>query len=206
MELDADDHTRLSAPTPMLAPTARKLEFADENADSLGGLGGLDISFDTTPSDNGKIRVRIHPSSSASSRATSPGVSHSDDMASPPSLGMWGDSEIEPSFAASFSSQSYGGSSSLSYPPPPSPGGDPFLGIGSTTDYSMPYSSGVSSSSMFSQMDDLSTVDYSQSPDLGYGSDYGSDSASGAKRRVRIALKSMPAAGGEGGEWEVQFC
>jgi hypothetical protein len=78
MDLDADDHTRLSAPTPMIAPTARKLEFADENSDNIGGLGGLDISFDTTPSDNGKIRVRIHPSSSASSRAASPGVSFSD--------------------------------------------------------------------------------------------------------------------------------
>lgn len=29
----------------------------------------------------------------------------------------------------------------------------------------------------------------------------------GQKRRVRIALKSMPQAGGaEGGEWEVQIC
>lgn len=29
----------------------------------------------------------------------------------------------------------------------------------------------------------------------------------GQKRRVRIALKSMPQAGGaEGGEWEVQLC
>ncbi|KAF9464982.1 hypothetical protein BDZ94DRAFT_1255017 [Collybia nuda] len=208
MELDTDDHTQLSAPTPMVAPTARKLEFADENTDNIGGLGGLDISFDTTPSDNGKIRVRIHPSSSASSRAASPGVSYSDskaDMASPSSLGMWGDSEIEPSLAASFSSQPYAGSS-LSYPPPPSPGGDPFLGIGSTSDYSMPYSSGVSSSSMFGQMDDLSTVDYGQTSDLGYGSEYGSDGTSNGKRRVRIALKSMPAAGGEGGEWEVQFC
>jgi hypothetical protein len=70
----------------------------------------------------------------------------------------------------------------------------------------MPYSSGVSASSMFSEMDDLSALDYSQSSDIGYGSEYGSESASGGKRRVRIALKSMPAAGGEGGEWEVQFC
>jgi hypothetical protein len=32
------------------------------------------------------------------------------------------------------------------------------------------------------------------------------DGAQGEKRRVRIALKSMPQAGGEGGEWEVQIC
>lgn len=28
----------------------------------------------------------------------------------------------------------------------------------------------------------------------------------GEKKRVRIALKSLPSAGGEGGEWEVQIC
>ena len=34
----------------------------------------------------------------------------------------------------------------------------------------------------------------------------GAKGAGRGKRRVRIALKSMPKPGGEGGEWEVQVC
>jgi len=43
---------------------------------------------------------------------------------------------------------------------------------------------------------------------FGLGSEYyvSPDGTQGGKRRVRIALKSMPQAGGEGGEWEVQLC
>lgn len=53
-----------------------------------------------------------------------------------------------------------------------------------------------------------SSLDYQSSDSgLAYGSEYSvGDSTAGGKRRVRIALKSMPASGGEGGEWEVQFC
>ncbi|TFY81431.1 hypothetical protein EWM64_g2569, partial [Hericium alpestre] len=49
-----------------VASSSRKLEFVDADADALG-LGGLDITFDAEPAQNGKIRVRIHPSSSSSS-------------------------------------------------------------------------------------------------------------------------------------------
>jgi hypothetical protein len=207
MEVDSDNQSRLS---PMMAPTTRKLEFADADPDSVGGLGGLDISFDTTPSDNGKIRVRIHPSSSASSRAASPSTSSSDSksdtLSTSPSLVMWSGSEGEPRLEASFSSQSPGNmSSSFSNPPPPSPDGDPFLGVGAS-DYSSSYFSGASP--MFGKMGDLLSADYGQLSDLSYGSEHGvvGDNASAGKRRVRIALKSMPSAGGEGGEWEVQLC
>jgi hypothetical protein len=209
MEVDSDHQGRLSTASPMMASTTRKLEFADADSDSVGGLGALDISFDTTPSDNGKIRVRIHPSSSASSRAASPGASSSDSKSdlssSSPSLTTWSGSESEPSLEASFSSHSPGStSSSFSNPPPLSPDGDPFLGIGAS-DYSMPYYSGASP--MFGKMDDLLSADYGQLSDLSYGSEYSvGDPAAGGKRRVRIALKSMPSAGGEGGEWEVQLC
>jgi len=54
-----------------------------------------------------------------------------------------------------------------------------------------------------------SSLDYGQlsDPTFGVGSEYTiPDSSTGGKRRVRIALKSMPQAGGEGGEWEVQIC
>ncbi|KAG5651623.1 hypothetical protein H0H81_008000 [Sphagnurus paluster] len=192
------------------APTSRKLEFATSGASSEvdSGLGGLDISFDTLPADNGKIRVRIHPSSSASSRAASPGPSTVSDSKS--DIASWSP-ESEPSLEASFSSQSFSSSLSLSSSPslsslssssssylsPPSPGGDPFLGVGASSDYSMPYANEVSD--MFGQLDDsLSGIG-------DYGSEYSSGDST-AKRRVRIALKSLPAAGGEGGEWEVQIC
>lgn len=61
---------------------------------------------------------------------------------------------------------------------------------------------------MFGKMGDLLSADYGQLSDLSYGSEHGvvGDHASAGKRRVRIALKSMPSAGGEGGEWEVQLC
>jgi hypothetical protein len=182
MDLD-DDYPRFSPPS-----TIRKLEFTDS-----AELGGLDISFDTTPANNGKIRVRIHPSSSPSSRATSPDTSFdtkSDIMSSPSLDSMWSGSDYEPS---PFSSQS-SSLSSLS-----SSSSDPFLGVGESSHFGIPFASNPS------KMDSL---DYGQSfyPAFGLGSEYNIPDSTGKKRRVRIALKSMPAAGGEGGEWEVQMC
>ncbi|TFK74578.1 hypothetical protein BDN72DRAFT_868536 [Pluteus cervinus] len=185
MELDADDRSSNTQPS-----VTRKLEFVD--TDGLAALGGLDVSFDASPSDNGKIRVRIHPSSSSSSRAGSPSGSK---MEVPSSIPMW-DTNLDGSLASELS----GASSSFSAP---STGEDPFLGIGSGIDYSMPFS--AQSSMLYGQMGDLS-ADLSD-PSMGYSTEFSvGDNNSGNKRRVRIALKSMPAAAGEGGEWEVQIC
>lgn len=189
MEMDADDKPRVTDAS--TTSTTRKLEFSDADSGALAGLGGLDISFDASPLDDGKIRVRIHPSSSVSSRAPSPGGNYAAKQDAP--LGMWFGSEPDPNAGASLPSESYAG-----YPAASS---DPFLGVGG---YGSPYSAS-SSPFMYSQ-DDISSVDYSES-DLGVPSEYSvPDSSTGGKRRVRIALKSMPASGGEGGEWEVQFC
>ncbi|KAJ7018348.1 hypothetical protein C8F04DRAFT_1016399 [Mycena alexandri] len=190
MEMDADDKPRVTDTS--TTSTTRKLEFSDADSGALAGLGGLDISFDASPLDDGKIRVRIHPSSSASSRAPSPGGNYATKQDAP--LTMWFGSEPDPNTGASLPSESYAGGYSTS-------SSDPFLGVGG---YGSPYSSS-SSPFMYSQ-DDISSVDYSES-DLGVPSEYSvADSTTGGKRRVRIALKSMPASGGEGGEWEVQFC
>ncbi|KAJ7169059.1 hypothetical protein C8R43DRAFT_116152 [Mycena crocata] len=190
MDLDVDDKRRVIDTT----ATMRKLEFTDTDAGALAGLGGLDISFDASPLDDRKIRVRIHPSSSASSRAPSPGSNYATTKQENPFATWFGpDSDS----SASLSSESYVG---VGYPS--SSGADPFLGVGG---YGLPYSSSSSSPFMYSQ-DDLSSVDYSDS-DFGVASEYSvADSTTGGKRRVRIALKSLPASGGEGGEWEVQFC
>ncbi|KAH9485506.1 hypothetical protein JR316_0002414 [Psilocybe cubensis] len=197
MDLDSDNrHHKVS--------TIRKLEFTGTDSPELGSLGDLDISFDTIPSDDGKIRVRIHPpSSSPSSRSGSPGASSFDAVKSEisqSSLAMWSGAEAESNLQASFSSQfsslsSYSTSSS-----------DPFLGVPST-DYSMPFS--PDGTLRYGHVDGMSAaLNYGQlsDPNFGLGSEYSIPDGTGAKRRVRIALKSMPQAGGEGGEWEVQIC
>jgi len=63
---------------------------------------------------------------------------------------------------------------------------------------------------IFDQMGNMSpSLEYGQMSEnnFGLGSEFNvGDSTTGGKRRVRIALKSMPQTGGEGGEWEVQIC
>jgi hypothetical protein len=123
-------------------PAHSKLEFTD----------GLDISFDTTPSSDGKIRVRIHSPVPA-------------DLAPP--LDHY-----------PFSNSIYSPSTSL-----PS-SRDPFLGVGMDS---------------FASDGTLSLYGDGKEVSLSSGLDFG-------RRRVRIALKSLPVQGGDGGEWEVQFC
>ncbi|KAF5393367.1 hypothetical protein D9757_000506 [Collybiopsis confluens] len=197
MDLDMDEQGKMSS-------LPQKLEFT--NPELSKSLGGLDISFDAVPQEDGKIRVRIHPSSSASSRAGSPGASvlSNPDPHSALGLDIWGLAETDnPSLQASFSSESssYNSvSSGFTAYSPSSSNGDPFLGVGgpSYNDFGglSPFSSGSSGDMDF---------------DFGRASEYspsltGSDSLPVSKRRVRIALKSLPATGGEGGEWEVQIC
>ena len=65
MDLDIDSQGRIT-PGSVDPSNLKKLEFVDADAEALG-LSGLDISFDATPSQDGKIRVRIHPPSATSS-------------------------------------------------------------------------------------------------------------------------------------------
>jgi hypothetical protein len=180
MDFDIDDQGRISAASPSASSSNRKLEFVGGDS----GLSSLDISFETSSTENGKIRVRIHPSSSASSSgASSPSYPAKLDSSS---LAMWAGSD------SGFDS---------SYPVSPFAGSvvsDPFLGVGASSEFSQFASDGA----IFNQAG--SSVDFSSMQSSGAG--FGFDSEFGNKRRVRIALKSMPAAGGEGGEWEVQFC
>lgn len=195
MDLDQNDDQTMSGP--------RKLELTGTDVAELDGLGNLDISFDTSPSDNGKIRVRIHPSSTTSSRSTSPGATdmsrRSEISSSPSSSAMWSGSDSESSFQSSFSSQSSAMSSFSS------PSSDPFLGVASS-DYLMPFAR--DGSIMTHENDFSSSLNYGQlsDPTFGIGSEYTIPDTTGGKRRVRIALKGMPQVGGEGGEWEVQIC
>jgi len=190
MDFDADIPTQHGN-----TATTRKLEFTGTDSDSLANLGDLDISFDTSPSDGGKIRVRIHPPSASSSRASSVKPDTAPVSPSSPSSSLWSDAD-------SFSKWSI----------PSTPNNDPFLGVGASSESSdfgmmMPFSSDGSIRFDHDSMSSPGSID-SEAP-FGSGEFYVSSdgsSTSGGKRRVRIALKSMPQAGGEGGEWEVQLC
>ena len=74
---------------------------------------------------------------------------------------------------------------------------DPFLGVGG--DYGMAMAAIDSSISTHASFSHQNAFDY----DTGFGVLPQSQSN---RRRVRIALKSMPGQGREGGEWEVQLC
>jgi len=214
MDLDARGHHR-----------SQKLEFIGGDSTELDGLGDLDISFDTSPSDDGKIRVRIHPpSSNPSSRSVSPGLTSSSgssgsqyDMKpemspispiSSSSLAMWSGGVDESSNSmhhqGSFSSQFSSFTTSSD--------SDPFLGVPPSNDYRMHFSPDGTMKFGSGSMDSLMSsagLDFGQLSEFGMGSEFSipdSTSTTGGKRRVRIALKSMPQAGGEGGEWEVQIC
>ncbi|KAM6502535.1 hypothetical protein JOM56_002512 [Amanita muscaria] len=179
--MDTDDSMRLStASAPTSNPITRKLHFTDVDIPALAELGGLDISFDTSPSDNGKIRVRIHPSSSAEATPNSDMSSESDSA----QLDMW----------SRYPSNAFLPASKV----------DPFFGIGMPSDYGIlsPISSPTSS-----RFDQPSTTMQLADSTFDYETHFTStESPASNTRRVRIALKSLPAAGGEGGEWEVQIC
>ncbi|KAJ3753862.1 hypothetical protein EV360DRAFT_87376 [Lentinula raphanica] len=121
--LDTDERGRISS-------FPQKLEFS--NPELSRALSGLDISFDAVPQEDGKIRVRIHPSSSASSRAGSPGLANSvssSDGHGALGLDLWGLSDSDnPTLHPFASDPSYygGASSSFTAYSPSSSNGDPF--------------------------------------------------------------------------------
>lgn len=191
MDLDMEE-TR-GASRALANGAQKRLEFVDDDSEALG-LSGLDISFDATPSEDGKIRVRIHPPASASvSSAPSP-EAHSamdgDDQS------MWGGSE-------------FGGAASPSASDADQLG--PFLGVGADFGMSGPHMSVDSTSDLASPASPSFPGLSQESFDFGFGehgSNYGSFGIStpSGRKRVRIALKSMPGEGSEGGEWEIQLC
>lgn len=182
MDLDLEDQGRILSGTPSLPTKPRRLELVGGDS----GLSSLDISFDASTSADGKIRVRIHPSSASSAGPSSPTLSYPSS-----SLAMWAGADSTShfdSFSESFTS--------------PTTDNDPFLGVGASNEFTH-YSNGASA--MFDQ--EGSSVDFASlqsNAGFAFGSEF--DVSSAGKRRVRIALKSLPSAGGEGGEWEVQLC
>ncbi|EMD33172.1 hypothetical protein CERSUDRAFT_118233 [Gelatoporia subvermispora B] len=173
----------LDVPEGKTGSLARKLEFVDVDAEALGlGQGGLDVSFDALPSEDGKIRVRIHPpaASAAGSSMGSPAPSSQADL------------EDQTMFGGDFTSVSL--PSDSMFAPDADPLG-PFLGTGMDYSMSLPSALGSPTTATFPQA----------SFDFDFSASRAASPGSG-RRRVRIALKSLPGQGKEGGEWEVELC
>lgn len=209
MDLDVDDHGRVSNNALSTVPNAKKLEFVDVDSEALG-LAGLDISFDAMASEDGKIRVRIHPSPATSTSVTAAPSPSSSGSIESDEQSVWGDNELsDPTSSApdSFMSSSVGSPSSVDSDPL-----GPFLGMGSMDKGDMDFMSHLSGSPIDTSSDALSSSGYPSESTFdfggvsGFGADAFSSSASAGRRRVRIALKSFPGQGHEGGEWEVQVC
>ncbi|KAI0039807.1 hypothetical protein FA95DRAFT_983427 [Auriscalpium vulgare] len=201
MDFDMDGDARHS-PTRMHAPSRfgpRKLEFVDTGVGAGLGLDGLDVSFDAEPAADGKIRVRIYTPSSPSSSSSPVSMSPTLSTASTPSLGS--------SASSAAGSLPY----SFDWTLPAQPPADPFLGIGSPQQH--PHRSHARSLSELSigMGLDASAMDFSSAfaPGGALGQAFGSAApvqpSAGSRKRVRIAMRSMPQAGG-GGEWEVEVC
>ncbi len=156
----------------------RKIEFVDTDAQALG-LGGLDITFDAEPSPNGKIRVRIHHPVSVSPSPTS--SSSTPFSPSPPAFNF----DDIPTWSVASSPVS-SASSSAPLLPAAQIDADPFIGIGmSNPDLGFSFDPAM----LFNGVPMQSEVDTSR-----------------GRRRVRIALKSLPTNDGAVGEWEVELC
>lgn len=190
MDLDLDND-RLSA---LSSSAAKKLEFVDVDSEALG-LSGLDISFDAKAAQDGKIRVRIHPPAASIPPTSAPSPeSHSDNG---DDQSMYGGSDASGPTSSESSSSLAGALGSQDSLSKMSADSDPFLGIGGDIDFG----------SLFRQPGmsvDASGSQFSLS-DLDFGDAFSAPSTSGRKR-VRIALKTLPGEGAEGGEWEVQLC
>ena len=186
MDSARDDKTLASVTAKAASLSGNKLEFVSDDGESqlpLGDLGALDISFDALPSENGKIRVRIHPPS------TSPSLSAADSPAS--------SQQLDEDHAMTVSEAS-------SAPSPARLEADaalgPFLGTGANLDFNA-----LMGLNREDELAGLVDLDW-DSVSSGF-SRAGSPGASGSgRRRVRIALRSMPGKGREGGEWEVELC
>lgn len=206
MDLDLDVNAQARA--------EKKLEFVDLDAEKLG-LGGLDISFDASAARDGKIRVRIHPSSAAGSAATSVNGDSPEDMTMAtdshddlgPFLGVGNTDFADDVFGSQAPHDRWDlfGPSSLDM---------------SSLAVASPSSLSPTASSSFSSLTGVHGLSSSGSGeyDFDFGSEYeygsvgsgmsraGSPGMGAGRKRVRIALRSMPGKGTEGGEWEVEVC
>ncbi|KJA28872.1 hypothetical protein HYPSUDRAFT_33272 [Hypholoma sublateritium FD-334 SS-4] len=171
------------------AAAPQRLAFAPDDDAALAALGDLAVSFEAAPADPRTIRVRIHPASESSPPPQSPAQLHYPaPWDADPFLGA-------PDFAAPFAPDG-----SLRYDLaqlPVHPQHQP-QHTHHAHSHQQPFSLDV-------------PLDFAALDAMGFGAYAGGAAPhelplDAPRTRVRIALKSAPAPGGEGGEWEVSLC
>ncbi|KAL5507674.1 hypothetical protein ACEPAH_5292 [Sanghuangporus vaninii] len=187
-------------------PEWQKLELGLDGGEGMGmgiaglELGALDISFATTRTKDGKFRVRVH-SSASSSALVSPSKPETisptpDDLANTMRTGL---SASLPSPAQSNSSSTPEIDSNvnpLAFSFVDADPLGPFLGAGSSPTGTATFELGAPFDLAGSNADPRQLIS-------GF-SGFEAGMRTGERRRVRIALRSLPQQGGEGGEWEIE--
>ncbi|KAL5529832.1 hypothetical protein ACEPAF_6089 [Sanghuangporus sanghuang] len=187
-------------------PEWQKLELGLDGGEGMGiaglGLGSLDISFATTRTKDGKFRVRVHSSASSSASAlVNPSKPETisptpDDLANTMHTGL---SASLPSPAQSHSSSTPEIDTNvnpLAFSFVDADPLGPFLGAGSSPTGTATFELGAPFDLAGSNADPRQLIS-------GF-SGFEAGMRAGERRRVRIALRSLPQQGGEGGEWEIE--
>ena len=190
-------------------PEWHKLELGLDGNDvgGLAGLGSLDISFSTSRTKDGKFRVRVHSSSPTSALSQPEHISPvtPDDLSSTavslpsPAQSHTGSTpELSPNNASI---------NPLAFSFVDADPLGPFLGAGSSPtnmgsfELGAPFDLALASSSSSGSSP---TAEQLISGLSGFQVPAGAGLRTGERRRVRIALRSLPQQGGEGGEWEIE--
>lgn len=174
--------------------------------EGLGGLGALDVEFEARRA-GGKIRVRIHPPQGSVPSSSASSISGGSTVGSPAPFEDQDEDPLGPFLGAGSNEFDMGGLASPDWG---------MLGMGNGMNMGMDTDVGFNMGGGSFDVDhvhsllsagglDLGTsLDLDSGVDNGFGLKLGS--ASKGRRRVRIALKSLPGEGREGGEWEVEVC
>ncbi|KAG2069659.1 hypothetical protein BDR04DRAFT_1156505 [Suillus decipiens] len=168
------------------SPSPRKVEIHSE---AIRALGGFEISFDTSPVNDGKIQVRIHPSQTHH-------VNREPPRAPPSSMPMWFESapnNYGPTFSTALTYTASSTPASSFVPLTSDFDLDPFLG--GVHDSGMPY---VNGGPAFGHHPSDAAFEHIPGYMNGTRSDF-------SKHRPRVSMRNLPAVGMEG-EWEVPAC
>lgn len=190
-------------------PSAIEGETLSLEGEGLGGLGALDVEFEARRA-GGKIRVRIHPQGSLADStiySSTSSISSGSIAGSPAPFEEYDEDPLGPFLGAGAGLNEYnmGGLASPDWN---------MLGMGHGPSMGMDTDLGFVRGTPL-DADHVRSLLHAGGLDMGASLDLDSDGTFGfhvggasgkARRRVRIALKSPPGEGREGGEWEVEVC
>lgn len=210
-----------AAPVPEYAASAwaragapQRLAFAPDDDAALAALGDLAVSFEAAPADPRTIRVRIHPASQQPDSSSSSSDAGSSRESSPPPLQYPAPWDADPFLGAPDFAAPFAPDGSLRYDLAQLA---PHMASISTHNSHHHHLSSQQTFALdvpldFAALDAMGFGGYASNGEMQHHamemeSHGGMHVGCGETRqRVRIALKSAPAPGGEGGEWEVSLC